>query len=310
MSDYQHSRAADPEVLPLTALLITFDEIANIARTLDALRWLPRILVIDSGSSDGTLAVLRSFANVEVLHRRFDSFARQCNHGLDQISTEWVLSLDADYVVSPELAVAMPALLRRADQEGLAGYSLPFRYCIDGRPLRASLLPPRTCLYRTQLGRYRDEGHGHRVVISGTVQPLNLAILHDDRKPLSRWLASQQRYLTIEAETLLNTASARLSAADRLRKHTPLAPLAALMVCLLLRGGWRDGSAGLTYALQRTYAELLLLLLLDQARRDRLQARPHLEGAHAERASDDSVSPPALHGPVPQGAGTGPDRRV
>lgn len=272
MSDYQHSRAADPEVLPLTALLITFDEIANIARTLDALRWLPRILVIDSGSSDGTLAVLRSFANVEVLHRRFDSFARQCNHGLDQISTEWVLSLDADYVVSPELAVAMPALLRRADQEGLAGYSLPFRYCIDGRPLRGSLLPPRTCLYRTRSGEYHNEGHGHRVRISGAVATLSIALLHDDRKPLERWLSSQQRYLRHEAASLLATPRQHLSAADRLRRDTPLAPLAVLILCLVGRGGLLDGSAGLTYALQRTYAELLLLLLLGEERRIRRSA--------------------------------------
>ena len=150
--------------------------------------------------------------------------------------------------------------------------------------MRGSLLPARTCLYRSRRGRYRDEGHGHRVSLDGPVAPLPFALLHDDRKPLERWLASQQGYLKIEAATLLNTPSAQLPAVDRLRKHTPLAPLAALVFCLVLRGGLLDGRAGLTYALQRTYAELLLLLLLREERQQRRRGGSTLEtgqGSHA-----------------------------
>jgi glycosyltransferase involved in cell wall biosynthesis len=262
-----YSSAGPAASLPLTALLLTWNEIANIGRTLAALHWLSDILVIDSGSTDGTLEVLAAYPNVRILYRAFDSFAEQCNFGLDRISSEWVLSLDADYGVPPELARSMPSLLERADRDKLAGFSLPFRYCIDGQPLRGSLLPPRTCLYRTLSGRYRDEGHGHRVVIQGEVAPLPLPILHDDRKPLARWLASQQKYLRIEAANLLRTPSHRLSWVDRLRKHTPLSPLAAITFCLLLRGGLLDGRSGLIYALQRTYAELLLVLMLDEERK-------------------------------------------
>jgi glycosyltransferase involved in cell wall biosynthesis len=261
--------------LPVTALLLTWNETANINRTLARLDWVPEIVVIDSGSTDGTLAILAEHPGVRILHRGFDSFASQCNFGLGQIRSEWVLSLDADYGIPEALAEAMPSLLRRADREDLAGYSLPFRYCIDGQPLRGSLLPPRTCLYRTQLGRYRDEGHGHRVVIEGAVAALNMPILHDDRKPLERWLGSQQKYLRIEAANLLGTPSRRLSWVDRLRKHTPLSPLAALTFCLLIRGGLFDGRAGLIYALQRTYAELLLMLMLHEERTRQMNlARP------------------------------------
>jgi len=259
-------------LLPLSALLITHNEIANIGRTLAGLRWLPQIVVIDSGSSDGTLDLLEAHPRVRVLHRRFDSFAEQCNFGLNQISSDWVLSLDADYGVPEALATALPELLARADREQLAGYAMPFRYCIDGRPLRGSLLPPRTCLYRTRCGRYRNEGHGHRVHISGAVAPIAIPLLHDDRKPLERWLSSQQRYLRLEAATLLATPRQHLSPADRLRRDTPLAPLAVLILCLVGRGGLLDGSAGLTYALQRTYAELLLQLLLGEERRNRRSA--------------------------------------
>lgn len=252
--------------LPLTALLITWNEEANLERTLAALSWLPRILVIDSGSTDRTLEILAAHPQAEVCQRPFDSFAEQCNFGLQQIRTPWVLSLDADYVVPRELHRAMPELLTRAERADLAGYSLPFAYCIDGQPLRGTLLPPRTCLYRVERGRYRNEGHGHRLQLEGQVARLPWAIRHDDRKPLPRWLQSQQRYLAQEAASLLATPSSALSTIDRLRKHTPLAPLAALLFCLVVRGNALDGRAGFTYALQRTYAELLLLLFLREQR--------------------------------------------
>lgn len=281
---------AEGGALPLTALLITWNEEANLARTLEALTWLPRILVIDSGSTDRTLAILAALPQVEVIQRPFDSFAEQCNFGLQQIRTPWVLSLDADYVVPPELERAMPELLSRAERTNLAGYSLPFAYCIDGQPLRGTLLPPRTCLYRVARGRYRNEGHGHRLQLQGEVARLPWSIRHDDRKPLQRWLQSQQRYLAQEAASLLATPSSALSRIDRLRKHTPLAPLAALLFCLLVRGNALDGRAGFTYALQRAYAELLLLLFLRDQRQPAERTDPAEQANYAPCGS--SLVPP------------------
>ena len=252
--------------LDLTALVLTFNEIANIDRTIKALTWIPRILVIDSGSTDGTLEILAGFANVTVIHRRFDSFARQCNFGLDQISRGWVLSLDADYVVPTALQNEIQERLSSPIDTAVCGFAIRFRYCIAGRPLRGTLYPARTALYRAGLGRYQDDGHGHRLKIDGTVRPLNHPLLHDDRKSLDRWLAAQDGYLRTEANKLLATPSGQLALADRLRKHTPLAPIAALVVCLFLKGGIFDGRLGLFYAIQRLYAEVLLLLRLQEQR--------------------------------------------
>ena len=250
----------------LGALILTHDEEANIARTLAGLQWIERVLVVDSGSRDGTLAILARHPSVEVIHRPFDSFAGQCNFGLSRLGTPWALSLDADYVMPPALAAEIRALFAGGAQPGMAGYAIPFRYCIAGRPLRGALLPPRTCLYRTASARYRDDGHGHRVDIDGPVGRLHNPLHHDDRKPLVRWLASQQRYMVQEADKLLATSPRRLTAADRLRRHTPLAPLAVLLICLVGRGGVLDGWYGWAYALQRCYAELLLLLFLIERR--------------------------------------------
>lgn len=244
----------------ITPLLICHNEIANLPRTLAALTWAERLVVIDSGSSDGSLETIAAICpQAEVLHRPFDSFARQCNFGLTQVVSPWVLSLDADYVLSRPFLAA----LTRFDPEGPeAGWRVPLRYCIAGRPIRGSMLPPRICLYRPERGAYDDDGHGHRVRIDGPVAAFPAPILHDDRKPLDRWLSAQQRYLRQELVKLRTTPPAQLSRFDRWRLQGRLMPLLVLPYCLLLRGGLLDGWRGWYYAFQRLYAELLLSLML------------------------------------------------
>lgn len=257
----------------LSALILTHNEEANIARTLDHLGWLDSILVIDSGSSDRTLEILAGYATVRVIHRRFDSFADQCNFALERISSRWVLSLDADYRIPPPLAAEIQSVIHDPAHAQVSGFAIPFRYCIDGRPLRCGMLPPRISLYRSGRGRYRNDGHGHRIQLSGPVRRLRQPIFHDDRKPLQRWLASQVSYQAIEAAKLRATPFAQLSLPDRLRKYTPLAPFAALVFSLLWKGGVLEGWRGWTYAQQRMYAELLLHLMLLEGKQS-LSTRP------------------------------------
>ena len=255
----------------VTALILTFNEENNIARTLAGLEWVDRILVVDSGSTDATLAILHATAGVEVVGRRFDNFENQRNFGLARISTPWVLSLDADYGISSRLAGVLCQAIASAPDR-VSGFALPFRYCIEGRPLRGTLLPPRTVLFRHHQACYVADGHAEALQLPGEVLPLAEPILHDDRKPLTRWLNAQPRYLLAERQKLLSTPSRQLSLADRLRKHSPLAPLLVGVYCLLIKGNLWDGARGLFYAAQRIYAELLLLLFLLEGRTTK--ARP------------------------------------
>ena len=117
----------------ITPLIITYNEAPNIARTLGKLSWAKRIVVIDSGSTDETLDVLRSFPQVDVIEHPFSDFAGQCNFGLTQVATPWVLSLDADYELSDELVEELTGL--RAP-DNVAGYRARFVYRIHGRALR------------------------------------------------------------------------------------------------------------------------------------------------------------------------------
>ncbi len=247
----------------ITPLLITYDEIQNIERTLMPLAWAKHIVVIDSGSTDGTLDVLARDPRIEVHHRRFDDFAAQCNFGLGKIASEWVLSLDADYQLSDPLRAELGRLQPSPSQ---SGYRARFVYRVHGRPLRGSLYPPRTVLYRARKGRYENEGHGHRVRVEGEVSDLAGVILHDDRKPLGRWFKSQQGYAAREAAHLLASPKDRLSRAERIRLMGWPAPFLVFFYVLFAKGVVLDGWAGWFYALQRLLAEVLLALELLERR--------------------------------------------
>ena len=259
----------------VTPLLITFDEAPNITRTLDRLGWARRIVVVDSGSTDGTLDILARYPQVALFKRAFDSFADQCNFGLAQVKTEWALSLDADYEISDQLVEELSNL---RETEGVAGYCASFVYRIHGRPLRGTLYPPRIVLYRVKNAHYTNEGHGHRVIVSGDVRALGGVIYHDDRKPLLRWLTSQQRYARLEADYLLKADAGVLSASDRLRRMAWPAPIVVFFYVLVVKGCLFDGWPGWFYAVQRVLAECMIALeLIDR----RIRRRPSRENSQS-----------------------------
>jgi len=243
----------------ITALILTYNEEANLGRVLARLGWCNRVVVLDSYSTDRTLEIASSFDNVDIEQRAFDSFAGQCNYGLTLIDTEWTLSLDSDYVLTPEVIQEIHEL---AADPSIAGYKTPFQYLVHGKPLRGTLYPPRTVLYRTDCAEYQQDGHAHRVEIDGAVQPLSNVIQHDDRKPLGSWLDAQRRYAVQEAAKLRATPPHQLGRNDKLRLGGRLAPILAPIYALIVKGGILDGRAGWTYALQRAYAEILLALHL------------------------------------------------
>jgi glycosyltransferase involved in cell wall biosynthesis len=237
----------------VTPMILTLDEAPNLPRTLAALAWARQVVIVDSGSTDGSLDPLRADPRVRIVTRPFDSFARQRNHGLAQVTTPYALALDADHVLTPELSAEIGAL----DAGSADAWTAEFTYCIDGRPLRASLLPPRLVLFRTGLVRYVDDGHAERAIAPERVGRLRGRILHDDRKPVARWHAAQARYAGQEADKLRATPWRDLSWPDRARKML-LGPVLVVPYCLLVKGLVLDGRAGLAYTWQRFYAEAAL----------------------------------------------------
>ncbi|MES1024424.1 glycosyltransferase family 2 protein [Gloeocapsa sp. BRSZ] len=246
----------------ITPLILTFNEAANLHHTLQRLTWAKQIIVIDSYSSDKTIDILRSYPQVQIFQRTFDTHTNQWNYALQQVQTEWVLSLDADYVLTEDIIAEIATLA----QDSLAdSYFVKFKYCVFGKPLQGTLLPPREVLFKKEKAIYIDDGHTQLLQVKGKSAMLSSYIYHDDRKPLTRWLWAQDRYMIIEAKKLLETPNQELSFGDRIRKQKILAPFAILFYCLIINRGILDGWVGWYYAFQRALAEILLSIRLIEA---------------------------------------------
>lgn len=245
----------------ITPLILTFNEEPNIERCLKHLSWAKHIIVVDSGSNDATLSIIDQTPNAEHHFRKFDNHPAQWAFGLSLIKTPWALTLDADYMLTHGLLKELEALTPTCD-----GYYTRFKYCINGLPLRRSLLPPRLTLFRKDKGQFIDDGHTQKASVQGTVGSLSGYLFHDDRKSLRRWLTSQDHYATLEANKLSATPSEALSFADRLRKLCVITPIIVPLYCLFVKGVILDGWKGLHYTWQRTLAEIILSLKLIEKR--------------------------------------------
>jgi hypothetical protein len=141
-------------------------------------------------------------------------------------------------------------------------------------------------LYRKEKAHYRQEGHTQRVVIDGEVSLLDGVIYHDDRKPLSRWVTSQQRYARAEADYLLSAPRSALGRSGRVRLIGWPAPIVVFFYTLLVKGCLLDGWPGWYYVLQRTIAEMLMALEIIERRSGRGPAAAHETRGNRGRRSD------------------------
>lgn len=253
--------SADSFFKRVTPIILTYNEAPNIRRSLSRLTCFDEVLVLDSGSSDQTLAMVEEFPNVRTMHRPFDSFSGQWNYALREggVRTEWVLAMDADYILTDAF---LDELSRLAPLPGTKGYRIAFDYCVFGKKLSATLYPPIVALHCHQDTHYIQDGHAMRAQVSGGIANMKSRIQHDDRKPLARWVASQSKYAEQECELLLSIPTRDLRIQDRLRRMIFIAPWLVPLYCMTVGRGALDGWAGMYYVLQRGVAEALLAIKL------------------------------------------------
>ena len=239
----------------ITPVILTYNEEPNIERSLAGLTWARDVVVVDSGSTDATLDIARRFPNVRVVERGMDSLAAQSNFGLAQARTPWALLLDADYILSPAFADELRAL---DPPPNVRAYRASFTYAVHGKPLRASLYPPRIVLLHRAHAKVWQDGHAHRVLAEGDTADLRTRIVHDDRKSFARFVARQKTYMRQEAEKLRTADPRTLNFAARIRKLIVIAPIAVVLHTLFVKGLILDGVAGLRYTWERFVAEVIL----------------------------------------------------
>lgn len=244
----------------LTALILTYNEEDNIQRVLDELQWLPRIVILDSYSTDATIEIVRRYPNTETFYRRFDTHSRQWNYGLSLVSSPWVLTLDADYVLTEDFIAETARLIRDTSR---VAYLVRFKYVVFGKALRRNNTTPRPVLFQKQYCSYYDDGHTQRLIVRGKTGSFGSFILHDDRKPLSRWVQNLDSYAIKEANKLLDPTSPNAdSMVLKIRKTKVFAPFLVFFYCLFVNGSLLDGWRGWYYTIQRTLVEMMFALRL------------------------------------------------
>jgi len=208
--------------------------------------------VVDSFSTDSTRELCAAHPQVRFFTRAFDSHAQQWTYAVHEtaIATDWVLAMDADYLLTPGAEREIDALPPVTDN---AGYWLSFRYAVFGKVLKCGIYPPVMALFRRDKATYVQDGHSQRVVVDGPAGAVMAKLVHDDRKSLDRWLTSQIAYARLEAEKPNEINGLK----SWLRLRTPLAPLIIGFHVLILRRGVFEGPPGWLYAMQRILAEAL-----------------------------------------------------
>ena len=273
----------------ISVVILTMNEAINLPRCLASVDWCDDILVLDSGSTDATVEIAKS-ANARVMHRSFDSFAGQRNHAMEGggLRHPWVLHLDADEVVRPELERELRAIATSASS-GFPVYRIPARIIFRGRWLRHAGMYP---AYQVRFGRreslrFVDHGHGQREVQPPEqVGTISAAFDHYNfSKGVNDWFARHLRYAKEEARQSLREraeplrisgllsadATERRRSLKRLANRLPFRPSLRFAYAYLLRGGFLDGAAGLQYARMlatyQRFIDLNLVELRDDARR-------------------------------------------
>ena len=235
----------------LSVALITCNEAANLARTLASARWATEIVVVDSGSTDATLEIARSF-DARVFSEPWKGFAAQKNSCLAHATADWILSLDADEEVSPELAREIQALL--AGEPDFSAYRVSRLNHFLGRPLRhGGYWPdPKLRLFRRGTARFADQPVHETIQADGPDGWLRGHLIHNCYPTLDDYVEHVNRYSTIAAQTLAAEGRAGASLAW-LVWNALLNPAATFLYNYVLRLGFLDGRAGLLQHINHSF---------------------------------------------------------
>jgi len=234
----------------LSVTIIAWNEEERLRACLESVAWAEEILVIDAESTDKTVQVAREFTD-RIWVRPWPGFAEQKNFALDQATCEWVLSLDADELVTPELRERISRIVR-ANGPG-DGYSIPRKNIFWGAWVRHGGLYPdyQLRLFRRAAGRFVDSAVHESVVVEGHVERLAEPLLHHSYRGLDDFVARSNRYSALAARDIV-ARGGRAGVLD-----LALRPLGRFLSMYVARGGFLDGWRGFVLAV--LYANYVFL---------------------------------------------------
>ncbi len=233
----------------LSVTIITFNEEANIRRTLESVTWADEIVVVDSGSTDKTVAVCREYTD-KVFHQEWLGFANQKNLAIDKATGDWILSLDADEPIEAALAEEIRGIMN--DPASHDGYRIPRKTFFLGKQIRHGGWYPDYNLRLFKKGRGRfEERHVHEAIkVSGTVGATRHAILHYAYPDLDAYMTSINRYSSLSVEVMEQKGiSGFKSSLAAIIFH----PVYTFILKYFCRLGFLDGKHGLVLNLFHSY---------------------------------------------------------
>lgn len=250
--------------LQISVVLLTHNEECNVRNALESVRWCQEVVVIDSFSTDQTEAICRGYSNVVFVQNPFHNLAAQRQYAIDEglVSASWVLALDADEVVSGDLAQELQQIAKEYQPGKAVAYDIAMRYIMWGKWLKYSSEYPVYWrrFFRVDSVRYVQQGHADKVVVDGPVGSTFHDLLHEDHHDLAHWLAKHNRYSTQEAEYALGELSKvsfreilardraqRRKALKRLFRSLPMNDFIRFVYLFVWRWGFLDGRPGWKY---------------------------------------------------------------
>lgn len=235
---------------PLSVTIITLNEADHIGAAIDSVRWADEIIVIDANSTDRTADIVRE-KGVRLETRPWPGYADQKNVAASLASHDWILSLDADERVPPDLADEIRQLLR--SEPDAYGYRIPRVTFHLGRWIRTTDFYPdyQTRLYNRRHARWQGQLVHESVQVDGPRGQLQHEIQHHSFRDLSDQLDRINHYSTLSARQM-HKAGTRSSG-----WHILVHPLAAFLRNYVLRRGFMDGTVGLTISIMNSYGVFL-----------------------------------------------------
>lgn len=263
-----------PGSVPVSVVVLAKNEEPNIRRCLSSVAWADQVLVVDSGSTDDTVAIARSL-EAEVVEQLWLGFSAQREFALrlPQIHHDWVYFVDADEWVSPQLASEIATELRAPS---CAGFAHRLRLVFQGTWIRHCGWYKGSWVVRLVDRRYaKFDGSlvGERVCVDGPIGRLRHDIVDDDRKGLAAWLHKHVRYAELEAQRRaapvplprrLRTLRTREDTRPLIRAvikdvvfpSIPAKPIALFIYMYFARLGLLDGQTGLRFCVYHAWHEM------------------------------------------------------
>jgi glycosyltransferase involved in cell wall biosynthesis len=224
-----------------SAVIITRNEEKRLGPCLASVTWADEIVVVDAESTDRTVEVAQRFTD-RIVVRPWPGFAAQKNFAAGQARGDWILSVDADEEVGPELRAEILGVL--AGRPAVDGYALPRRNIFWGRWIRHGGLYPdwQVRLFRRGRGRFVERAVHESVEVAGEVGRLRSPLIHRSYDNVAQFLERANRYSSLAADDLARRGGGGGPVPLLLR------PLGRFMTMYVLRGGFLDGTPGFLLA--------------------------------------------------------------